>query len=119
MMGRLSAIDLQERDGAVIAALDGEIDGSNTLEIGRALAEGLPSAAHGLVLDLRGVTYLDSAGIELLFKLARRLQDRRQFLRIVVSERAPMRRVLEICDVGSVAPLDEGVDMALAKLPDA
>jgi anti-anti-sigma factor len=117
--GRLGGIDFEERDGAVVATVEGEIDGSNTLEVGRALSEKLPSAARGLVLDLRQVGYLDSAGIELLFKLARRLRDRRQLLRIVVPAESPIRRVLEICDVASVAPIDDGVDSAVAELGEA
>jgi anti-sigma B factor antagonist len=117
--GRLGAVAFDEREGAVVAMVEGEIDGSNTLELGRALAERLPSAARGLVLDLRHVGYLDSAGIELLFRLARRLRDRRQLLRIVVPGGAPIRRVLEICDVASVAPIDDDVDTAVAELGEA
>jgi anti-anti-sigma factor len=117
--GRLGAVAFDEREGALVAMVEGEIDGSNTLELGRALAERLPSAARGLVLDLRHVDYLDSAGIELLFKLARRLRDRRQLLRIVVPAGAPIRRVLEICDVASVAPIDDDVDTAVAELGEA
>lgn len=119
MRGRLGAVAFDEREGAVVAMVEGEIDGSNTLELGRALAERLPSAARGLVLDLRHVGYLDSAGIELLFRLARRLRDRRQLLRIVVPGGAPIRRVLEICDVASVAPIDDDVDTAVAELGEA
>jgi anti-anti-sigma factor len=117
--GRLSGVEFVEHDGTIVAIVDGEIDGSNTLELGRVLAERLPSAARGLVLDLSSVAYLDSAGIELLFKLSRRLRDRRQLLRIVVPSAAPMRRVLEICDVASVAPIDEAVDSAVAELGEA
>ena len=119
MRGRLSEIQFEEREGAIVAMVDGEVDGSNTLEVGRALAEGLPTAARGLVLDLREVSYLDSAGIELLFKLARRLRDRRQLLRIVVPGNSPIRRVLEICDVASVAPIDDAVDTALTQIGEA
>jgi anti-anti-sigma factor len=119
MRGRLGGVEFDERDGAVVARVEGEIDGSNTLELGRALAERLPSAARGLVLDMRQVGYLDSAGIELLFKLARRLRDRRQLLRIVVPPGAPIRRVLEICDVASVAPIDDAVERSVAELGEA
>jgi anti-anti-sigma factor len=117
--GRLTELEFEERDGLMIARLEGEIDGSNTLELGRTLAERLPSAARGLVLDLTAVGYLDSAGIELLFKLARRLRDRRQLLRIVVPGISPVRRVLDICDVSSVAPLDETPEQAVAELGEA
>ena len=119
MRGRLTELEFQERDGLMVATLAGEIDGSNTLELGRALAERLPTASRGLVLDLTAIGYLDSAGIELLFKLARRLRDRRQLLRIVVPQGSPVRRVLDICDVSSVAPLDDTVDAAVADFGEA
>jgi anti-anti-sigma factor len=116
---RLSQVDFAERDGVVIASVAGEVDGSNAVDLGRALGEKLPSSAHGLVLDLGGVAYLDSAGIELLFSLARRLGDRRQRLRLSVPERSPVRRVLEICDIGSVAPLESSIEVAAARIAEA
>lgn len=114
MRDRLSNAEFEERDGVVVARLTGEIDGSNAVEMGRAISERLPTAAHGLVLDLSGVEYLDSTGIELLFGLARRLADRRQRLRLGVPESSPVRRVLEVCDVDSVAPVSESADEAAA-----
>ena len=86
MRDRLSQVEFEEREGVLIARVSGEVDGSNTVELGRALGEKLPSSAHGLVLDLSGIAYLDSAGIELLFSLARRLGDRRQRLRLSVPQ---------------------------------
>jgi anti-anti-sigma factor len=119
MRGRLTELEFEERDGLMVATLAGEIDGSNALELGRAVAERLPTASTGLVLDLTAIAYLDSAGIELLFKLARALRDRRQLLRIVVPTASPVRRVLEICDVSSVAPLDDTLDEAVADFGEA
>ena len=86
---RLSEIEFEEHDGVLVARIAGEVDGSNAVELGRALGERLPSSAHGLVLDLSSVAYLDSAGIELLFSLARRLGDRRQRLRLGVPAAFP------------------------------
>jgi anti-sigma B factor antagonist len=119
MRDRLSQVEFEERDGVLIARVSGEIDGSNTVELGRALGEKLPSSAHGLVLDLSGIAYLDSAGIELLFSLARRLGDRRQRLRLSVPQQSPVRKVLEICDIGSVAPMEETADLAAERIADA
>ncbi len=116
MRDRLSEIDFDERGGVLVARITGEVDGSNAVELGRALGERLPSSAYGLVLDLSAVAYLDSAGIELLFGLARRLGDRRQRLRLGVPERSPVRRVLEICDISSVAPMDLSADEAAEEL---
>ena len=90
----------------VVARFDGEIDSSNATELQLALAARLPSTASVLALDLSGVTYLDSSGIELLFELGRSLAARRQTIRLIVPETAPIRRVLELCAVESVAPID-------------
>ena len=113
MRDRLTDIELSERDAAVIARLSGEVDNSNAVELQRALEQRVPPAALGLIVDLSNVDYLDSAGIELIFQLARRLRDRRQHLRLIVPPSSPVRRVLAICDVGSVAPLDEAIEEAL------
>jgi anti-anti-sigma factor len=110
---RIAQVELEERDGAVVGWVNGEIDGSNTSEVGRALLERLPTSAHGLALDLSGVSYLDSAGVELVFQLARRLRDRRQRLRLIVPADSPLRRVLSICDVASIAPVDETIERSL------
>lgn len=112
MRDRISGVEFEQRDGVVVARLTGEVDGSNAVELGRALAGRLPSAAHGLVLDLTEVAYLDSAGIELLFQLARRLGDRRQRLGLSVPAASPVRRVLEICDISSIAPMHESLELA-------
>jgi anti-sigma B factor antagonist len=114
---RLSDVDFEARDDDVLVArIGGEVDGSNAVELGRALGEKLPSSAHGLVVDLSDVAYMDSAGIELLFALARRLGDRRQRLALSVPAGSPVRRVLEICDIGNVAPLEESPDAAASRI---
>ncbi|MGH2951565.1 MAG: STAS domain-containing protein, partial [Solirubrobacterales bacterium] len=113
MRDRLVGLELADREGVTVATLDGEIDGSNASELRLAISERLPSSSDGLVLDICAVTYLDSAGVQLLFELGRRLAARRQAVRLVVSEDAPTRRVLELCDIGSVAPMDATLARAL------
>jgi len=116
MRDRLSEVDFEEREGVIVARITGEVDGSNAVELGRALGARLPTSAHGLVLDLSDVDYLDSAGVELIFGLARRLGDRRQRLRLGIPVHSPVRRVLEICDIGTVAPIADTVDDAAAAI---
>jgi anti-anti-sigma factor len=116
---RIAGFDISDRDGVVVATLEGEIDGSNAAELRLALSERLPSASSGLVLDLSQVTYLDSSGIHLLFELGRRLAARRQALRLVVPADAPMRRVLELCAVEAVAPMDREIEGSLAALAES
>jgi anti-anti-sigma factor len=110
---KIGGFEFDDRDGVVIATFEGEIDSSNAGELRLALAERLPSSASALVLDLSAVSYLDSSGIQLLFDLGRRVAARRQSIRLVVPSGAPMRRVLELCAVESVAPMHADLDEAL------
>jgi anti-anti-sigma factor len=91
----LARVDIQDHDGVHVAAITGEVDISNVDEVGRRLAA-LPNSAHGLVVDLRLVSYLDSTGISLLHDLAARLRERSQQLIIVCPQGSPPRRVLEL-----------------------
>lgn len=116
MRDGIAGLEVSERDGVVIAGLTGEIDSSNAAELKLALSERLPSAATALALDLGGVTYLDSSGIQLLFELGRRLSARRQRLRLVVPDGAPTRRVLDLCAIEAVAPLDRDLETSLRAL---
>lgn len=106
MRDRLAEIEFEQHsEDTTLAQVTGEIDGSNAGELRRAVAERVPAASRLLVLDLTGTSYVDSAGVELLFELARRLSARRQALSVVVPVGSGVRRVLELCDIGSVATL--------------
>jgi anti-anti-sigma factor len=69
-----------------------------------------------MVLDLSGVGYLDSSGVQMIFELAERLDARQQRLAVVVPEGAPARRVLDIVALDTAAPLAGTRDEALALL---
>ena len=105
-----------ERSGDVIVAgLAGEIDMTNAEYVRDELTAAVPNDAHALVLDLTRTQYLDSAAIELLFELSRRLGRRRQQLRLVVPPTSPLTSLLTLTDVGSVAPVHP--DLAAALVP--
>ena len=118
MRDRIAGFEFEQHDTVLVASVDGEIDSSNAAELRLALSERLPSASSALVLDLSDVGYLDSSGIHLLFDLGRRLAARRQALRLVVPVDAPLRRVLELCAIDSVAPMDRELDASLAALTE-
>jgi anti-sigma B factor antagonist len=118
MRDRIAGFEFEQRDSVLIASVEGEIDASNAAELRLALSDRLPSSASALVLDLTEVTYIDSSGVHLMFDLGRRLAARRQAMRLVVPEGAPMMRVLELCAVDSVAPMDPDLDAALRALAE-
>lgn len=116
MRERLAQVSFDEAGDALVAAVQGEIDGSNAAEVQRSIADRVPTSARALIMDLSGAAYIDSTGVELLFELARRLMARRQALLLVVPSGSGVRRVLELCDVGSVGALVETVDDAVTTL---
>jgi len=76
----------------------------------------VPQRALGLVLDLSEATYIDSAGIHLLFRLGGRLTRRRQQLRVVVPDGAPIRKIVTLAGLGWTVPHDRTVPEALTNL---
>jgi anti-anti-sigma factor len=106
-----------EQDGdTVIASVLGEIDPSNARALGRELAAAVRNDAMSVVLDLSGVRYLDSSGVQLIFELAERLQARQQRLAVAVPEDAAARRVLEIVALDDTAPVASTRAEALERL---
>jgi anti-anti-sigma factor len=113
---RLADLELESVDDLLVARISGEIDSSNATELRIAILDVLSNRVRGVVLDLGAVTYLDSTAIALIFELARGLEARRQALRVSVADDRPVRRVLELCRVGEVAPLDHDPASAIAAL---
>jgi anti-anti-sigma factor len=106
---------LDQRDGSVVARLSGEVDMSNASYVRDQLLASMPNDALALVLDLTGCRYLDSAAIEVLFDVSRRLARRRQELRLVLPPSSPLRRVIELTEVHTAAPVFETLEEALTK----
>lgn len=97
-----------------VARLSGELDLSNVAGLTAELSALVPNTALGVVLDLSDVTYLDSAGVGMIFSLSRRLQARQQSLGLVVPETARIRRVLSVAGVATTAEVFADLDSALA-----
>lgn len=98
-------------------SLTGEIDLANVDELALQLYAVVDSSCHGLVLDLSGVTYLDSTGLRLLYRLLRQLEERQQQLRVVIVPRTPVHDVLVRGGLALGRPLFPSVRQARAHLP--
>ncbi len=97
---------LDEQIGELaVAAVEGEVDASNTGDLGERLRAGLTNRSIALIVDLSATTYLDSAGITLLYALDAELQGRRQRLHLVVPAGAPIARVLAIAGLDGAVPV--------------
>jgi anti-anti-sigma factor len=100
--------------GVAVVRLEGEIDRSRVDELRPALLASVVPADPGLVLDLSGVEYLDSAGLHLLHELERTLAGRGQMLRLAAAPGAAVLRLLEL--VEHSVPLDGTVSAAVELL---
>jgi len=104
-----------ERQGTLcLVRVHGEIDLSNAHEVSSAIGIFMGQEAHRLVVDLSDITYLDSAGVALLLRLAERLQARRRQLHLVVPRGSPVRRVLLFTGLPRVIPMEARLEEALA-----
>ena len=93
----------------------GEIDLENAGRMRERIAAAVPHPAQGIVVDLSGVSHIDSAGIRLLFDLASRLGERRLGVAIVAPSHTLLRELLDVVRLSSVATVFETVDEALRR----
>jgi anti-sigma B factor antagonist len=113
MGGELSVTVRRER-GAVIAEVTGDIDISTV----GGLRERLLALADGgqpLILDLNGVSFIDSTGLGVLVAAARRADTHGGSLHAVCS-RKPTRKLLWLTGVDRRIPLTDTVDETLKQL---
>jgi len=91
-------------DDVPVGSIHGEIDASNVAEVGVALRALVSNQSAQLVIDLTETTYLDSAGINLLFALGDELRSRQLTLRLVIAPKTPIARMLGITGLDKVYP---------------
>ena len=60
---------------------------------------------------------MDSAGINVLFELAERLEARQQQVAVVLPERAIVRKVAELAGLSSRVAICESVEDATERIP--
>lgn len=105
---------IESSDGLRVAHLEGVLD---ALQI-EAFRDELGSIGNGerLVLDLERLTFVDSAGLHALFKVARAAKEVGARIGLVVPPESPVRRVVEIVHLADVAPLFDSLESAVSEL---
>lgn len=102
-----------EGDGEVLTArITGEIDLSNASELEETIVDAVPNTALGMVVDLSGVEYLDSAGVRMLVHLVERFRWRQQVMRAAAPDGSRVRGVLSMAGADGVIPVDATVTEA-------
>ena len=112
-MSELARVEAEQRGLLCVIRIHGEVDISNDKEVLAAIEMAVPHSALRLIVDLTHTTYLDSAGLALLLRLAERLQARRQQMEIVAPVGSPVRTVLELTGLPRVIPLEARLEDAV------
>lgn len=110
--------ELGRRGPFVTARLHGDLDIANVEEVRLDILDAMPGDAHGLIVDLSSVRYVDSAGVHMLFELVRRLDARRQKTAVVVADGSPVATLLKITNVSDAIPVCTTVEACAEALGD-
>jgi anti-sigma B factor antagonist len=113
---KLADVHLSSRDNIIIGVVSGEIDMSNARELEGTLTTATPNDALGLVLDLSTVDYLDSAGIQLVFKLHSALRTRGQTLVLIVPDDSVVAGTFRLAGLSGPIPIAAQIDEGLARI---
>jgi len=99
--------------GVAVVGVTGEIDVATAPSLREHLAVHQAAGEPVVVVDLTGVTFLDSTALGVLVGAYRRITEEGHALRLVIVE-PRILKVLEITDLISVFPIADTVDAAVA-----
>lgn len=110
------AIEITERDGYPVVSVCGEIDLYTAPQFQLALTSAEKDRPV-LIVDLSGISYIDSAGLSALLLTYKRLSGRGAKLYVVAPPDNPgVRRVMEVTRLDSLIPVRPSMDDVLNEL---
>jgi anti-sigma B factor antagonist len=112
----LADVQITFASNALVARVTGEVDMSNAEEMGATVIGTAPNDAHGVILDLSGVDYLDSAGIYVIFGMRASLQARGQTLILVIPDRSPVHDALRLSGADRPGEMATSIEDALRSI---
>ncbi len=101
----MTGIEVEHFDGIPMARILVDVDSANAPKLRDQLVACVPQGAASLVIDLSPTRYLDSAGIDMLFRLHQRLSQRRGSLRLVIPPSSQLARLADIVALPNVVPI--------------
>ncbi len=96
-----------------VVALAGEVDATNSDELNDVLDAEVRKRPPLLLIDMSGLSFMDSTGLRMLLRASRVLDQQGGVLGLV-SPQAAVTRVLQLTKADQLIPIYESVDAALA-----
>jgi anti-sigma B factor antagonist len=106
-------LQVERHDQVPVARLSTDVDAANASQLREELWAHLGAHGGELVIDLSSTRYLDSAGIDTLFRLAHSLSERRGTLRLVIPADSPLARLAQIVALPNAVPVHATVEEAI------
>jgi anti-anti-sigma factor len=100
------AVDRRDEDDSVRLVVDGELDMDTGPRLREEIERAHAAAPARLVLDLRGVTFFDSTGLQIVLDAEVRCRKGGRELLVLAGQGEP-RRVLELADVTDRLRMEE------------
>jgi anti-anti-sigma factor len=113
--GEADGLGLEYGD-VLVYTLSGVVDAAAIPDISADLRKQMTPERAALVINMAGVTFLDSSAIGMLFDLATRLGRRRQGYAIAAPSDQPIRSVLGLAGLDAAVQIVETVPDALGAL---
>jgi stage II sporulation protein AA (anti-sigma F factor antagonist) len=86
--------------------VSGDVDLANASDIEAELTAAIPNRATSVTLDLSDVTYLDSAGLQVVFALAVKLRRLQIEIRVIAPEDSPARHAIDMAGMASITDIE-------------
>ena len=106
-------LDVEEKDGATILAVRGEVDVYTAPRLREKLVELVSQGKYRIIVNLEGVDFLDSTGLGVLVGGLKRLRSHDGDLTLVCTQ-PRILKVFEITGLTKVFAIHETVDEAVA-----
>lgn len=99
-------VEVRSHGNTVEIVLTGEIDLSNSDVVKEKVFASIDNHLLAVTIDLAGLSYIDSAGLRILFALAERLRLLQTTCTVIAPPGTPTRRVLEMSGMAAVAQVE-------------
>lgn len=101
----VATVKTSAESGSIRIILSGEIDLANVAAVEEEILAAIPDQPAAVSINLTDLTYMDSAGIKVLFDLASRLQASQIVPELIVPLDSPTRLLIEVSGFESLATL--------------
>ena len=108
-------IEVDHFKGALVISISGEIKGLSGREFHNAIFQEIQGQEAPIVLDLEGLTYINSTGLRSILLIAKRQQDNKSKF-AVCSLSGPMREIFEITCFDRIMPVLHSRSEAIAEV---